>query len=171
MGRSVMTLGGDSIVAYRTHMPDEELYRERWEDDIRNGFVDPEDRFEDYMYSHWNDADSQFEWEDLIAWIQETVMDMFPSMWAQDDWIGENHVIAANAHSIVTVSEYCGTVSVCLGDNYDRGSYWYNGDPTAHLGAHWRSQVEDRFIETFSTMTKLGTFSNGSSVYEIKKGA
>lgn len=161
-----MTLS-DSIVAYQTFEPDEEHYRARWAEDIRDGFADPEDDFETWMYSHWHDADSQYEWEDLVAWIQETVMEMFPSMWADDDWIDrELHVIAKNEHSLVTVSEYCGMVAICLGPNFDRESFWYDDRDVAPLGRTWRKQVAPKFTETFSELTKLGTFSDGTSVYK-----
>lgn len=170
MGRSVMTLA-DSIVAYQTIEPDFDSEKELFESEIDEGFIDPDTDFEWWVWDRWNAYGGQdtFEWmlEDTLARVQE----MFPSMKPADYWIDrELHVIAENSHSIVTVSEYCGMVAICLGDNYDRENYWYNDAPTHNLGVKWREQVQDKFLTVFSEFNKLGTFSDGTSVYE-KTGA
>lgn len=157
MGRSVMTLA-DSITAYQTFEPSHfceecEGFCEEHQDELT---CDPYcDHSEDFQY--------------LLDWIREEALNMFPSMSEADYWIGQElHVVAENAHSVVTVSEYFGMVSICLGSNYDRQEYWR--DPSPGLGKHWREQVSEKFLGTFSELTKIGTFSNGESVYE-KKGA
>src|SRR5690606_18697904 len=100
-------------------------------------------------------------------WIIDTARELWPSFTEADSWIGqESHVIAENAHSIIAVSEYCGMVSISLGSNYDRQEYWRDHSPG--LGKHWREQVSEKFLGTFSELTKVGTFSNGESVYERK---
>ena len=64
----------------------------------------------------------------------------------------------ANRHAWVGVSEYCGLVA-----------FWIVAkDDTGHeaLSERWVAQVADRFTSTFSTLNRLGTFSNGEGVFE-----
>lgn len=152
MGRSVMTLGHDSIVAYTSFDPQH--------------FCDECDDFcEEHQDELFCDAgcDHSDEYQDLLDWIQSTVIEMFPSMSEADSWYDrEVHIIAENAHSMVGVSEYCGLVSVSLGERTEYGYYY---DSSA-LGAHWRAQVADKFLKAFGEYQKLGTFSNGESVFQ-----
>ena len=153
MGRSVMTLPG-SNTAFQTFNPShycEEHDGWECEDvDTCSFGCDHSDDFRDYL-----------------DWLSEEVTRLWPSFDPADRWIGkELHVIAENAHSIVAVAEYCDLISINLGANYDRDTYWDDSSDFAGLGAHWRSQVESKFLETFSELTKIGTFSNGESVYQ-----
>ena len=174
MGRSVMTVSDATTIAYRTFEPDEEYYRERWADEIADGLLDHEEdddkAFDTWMWKQW-EWDAEYEWDSLVEWIIEDAQALWPSLEdARDDreWLhDECRVILKNAHSLVTVSEYCGSVAICLAPNYDRHDYFR--EPFANnLGEHWRQQISARFERELGTMTKLGTLSDGTSAYYKK---
>lgn len=167
MGRSVMTLSDATAIAYDHLEPDEEFYREQFNEDVEQGFIDEDEDFDSYMWSRYNDSAAD-DFEFYIESTQMSLKEAFPSFEDTDDWIDrEIHVIAQNAHSIVTISEYCGAVAICLGPRYDRGEFWMDGTELAGLGEAWRKKISSRFASMFGTMTKLGTFSNGESVFQI----
>ena len=152
MGRSVMTLGGNSIVAYTEFAP--QHYNEETDD------------FEDDLPCEAY-CDHSEEFKDLLTWIEERVTELWPSFQPADDWVGDElHVIAENAHSIVAVSEYCGLISINLGAKYDRQAYFADDSELGGLGEHWRKQIADKFLSTFGEYTKLGTMSNGEGVFQ-----
>lgn len=159
MGRSVMTLDGDSTVAYQTFEPshycdEHEVFNSECQCEVDCGAY----------CSH----EDEFEW--FVDDVRARVAELWPSLTEADRWIGnEVHVVAENAHSVVAVAEYGGLVSISLGSNYDRGEYWRDPEPT--LGAHWRSQISERFLTEFSEYDKIGTFSNGESVYTKREVA
>lgn len=105
---------------------------------------------------HW---DYQGEWEDLVDGFRDQVAELFPSMERADKWLGrEDHAVMANRHAWAGVSEYCGLVA-----------FWIVAkDDTGHeaLSERWVAQVAERFTSTFSTLNRLGTFSNGEGVFE-----
>lgn len=151
MGRSVMTLAG-AITAYTEFAP--QHYNEET------------DYFEDDLPCEAY-CDHSEEFKDLLTWIEERAIELWPSFTGTDRWIGrELHVIAENAHSVIAVAEYGDLVSINLGANYDRDSYWADDSDIAGLGAHWRAQVESKFLAEFGEYTKLGTMSNGEGVFQ-----
>lgn len=166
MGRSVMTLSGAEAIAYSEFAPDEDNYRDIWYDELKDGFVDPLDDFESWMYKRW-ELDSEDAWEELVNDYQEQVCEMWPSFEpVEDEWVGQElHVIARNRHSIVTISEYSGIIALCLGADYDRSEFWADPSEIAGIGRAWRQRIAERF-EKLGTLNKVGTFSNGSSVYQ-----
>lgn len=103
------------------------------------------------------DADD-FDWmlEDT-AW---SMTELWPSLYASDRWVGypynETRIFLENGLVEISVSEYCGVVAFCVTPKED-----------APLGivAQWVRQIEPTFTERFGTMTKIGTFSNGESVF------
>jgi hypothetical protein len=167
MGRSVMTLSNATAIAYDYMEPDEEFYRERFNEDVEEGFKDEDDDFEQFMWNDWNDFGAQSDFEAILDSTQYILKELWPSFEDADEWVErECHVIAQNAHSIVTISEYCGSIAICLGARYDRDDYYADSTELANLGEHWRKQIADKFEQTFGGMRKLGTFSNGESIYE-----
>lgn len=153
MGRSVATVPDATAIAYQTFEPSH--YCESCDDFC--------DQHQDELFCEAY-CDHTDEFDSLIEWLQEQGSTAWPSMQTEDRWIGnEVRVILANAHSIITVSEYMGMVSICLGSNYDRNTYWRDPSPT--LGEHWRKQIDAKFQALYSEYHKLGTFSNGESVY------
>lgn len=104
----------------------------------------------------------------LIEDTQDRVIELFPSMTACDRWEGrENHVVAENAHSEVSISEYCGVVAICLAQKFDYDNYYADESSVANLGAHWRKMVEEKFNKNFSEMRMLGRFSDGTAAYSL----
>lgn len=166
MGRSVMTLSDATAIAYDYLEPNEESYREQFNEDMEQGFIDEDEDFDSYMWSRYNDSAAD-DFEYYIENTQAALKEAFPSFEDADDWAGrELHIIAQNAHSIVTISEYSGAVAICLGPRYDRGEFWMDGTELAGLGEVWRKKISDRFVQMFGSMTKLGTASNGESFFE-----
>ena len=145
MGRSVMTLP-DAITAFQTFSPSHYCEEhDGWE-------------CEDVGTCSFG-CDHSEDFREYLDWISDEATRLWPSFDSADRWIGnELHVIAENAHSIIAVAEYCDLISINLGANCDRD--------VAPLGEHWRKQVESKFLETFSELEKIGTFSNGESVYQ-----
>ena len=80
-----------------------------------------------------------------------------------DRWTGrENHVILEGELSEISVSEYCGIVAVCLAP--------LDPDIVAHVNAcaaaapYFFALLQKAFPDT--CYAKIGTFSNGESVYQ-----
>lgn len=107
-------------------------------------------------------------WDDLIENLQYTLSKAFPSFANCDHWAGypyrENRAILENDHAIVYITEYMGCGAVNLAS--------HQGEWSA-LADHWLDQIRERFTkivgENVNLLTKLGTFSNGESVFE-KRG-
>ncbi len=173
MGRSVMTLSDATATAYQTFGPDEDYYRLGFNEAIAEGYADADDDFEDWLYGPYGAWDSQEDWDWLVEDIQRTLTTLFPSFHTEDNkWIDrELRVLVENEHSLVTISEYGGLVAICLGPNYDRSQYWAApNERLSPLGEKWRASIEEKFLTTFGEYEKIGTFSNGESVYYRKAG-
>lgn len=153
MGRSVMTLGGNAIVAYDEFEP--------------SHYCEVHDGFECTDIECDSSCDHSYDYQCVLDYIQERATELWPSFEPADSWIGnELHVIAENAHSVVAVSEYCGLISINLGAKYDRQQYFADDSEIGGLGEHWRTQISTKFLAAFGTYRKLGTMSNGESVFE-----
>lgn len=168
MGRSVITHFEAEVVAYDTLEPDEEYYKEYWNEmdaEEQEDYVD----FEDFMYSMWNE-DAQHAWEALKEGTRERVIELWGSFEATERATGnygsrdEQTVILENAHSEVSISEYCGVVAISLAPL--SSTYGYPEDSSMeNLGKRWRAQIAAKFEDTLGTIHKLGNFSDGTSVY------
>lgn len=122
------------------------------------------------MYACDFGCDHSEEWREFVQWVSDTARELFPSMHDVDartvSWSSENYACAENRHSEISISEYCGLVAISLAPRSDLSDYYWEELQSETLGAHWRAQVSDRFLATFSTLQKLGTASNGESFYE-----
>ena len=169
MGRSVMTLNGAEAIAYLTFEPDESFYRELFDDDVADGLVEPEDDFDEYMGRKWEE-DAAERWAEELDNIADDVCKAWPSfdnVVESDEWVGDELRVIA---SIVTISEYNGVVALCLGADYDRSEFWADPSELAGIGKAWRTRIAELFIREFGSLSKVGTFSNGSSIYrEVTK--
>jgi len=98
------------------------------------------------------------EWaDDVVSRLRER----WPSFESSNSWDNrETRVVAENGHAVVGVSEYCGLTSVSIAVN---GSSEY-----PELAEYWISGMSDEFQKMFGTLYRVGTFSNGESVYERK---
>jgi len=103
-----------------------------------------------------------YDWDDSINYLVEQLEEAFPSVGADQGWIGrEGRVVASSRLVRITVSEYCGCVAVCI---VPEGAY-------EALARRWANQVEREFkgivANAFGqTYVKVGTFSNGEAVYQ-----
>jgi hypothetical protein len=97
--------------------------------------------------------------DDVAARLQER----WPSFEAADRWDNrETRIVAENGLAVVGVSEYCGltSVSIAVSERCER----------PELARAWIRRMASEFEKMFGTLRKLGTFSNGESVYERKVG-
>lgn len=83
-------------------------------------------------------------------------------------WDGEAKLVLENNLVNVWLSEYCGTISVCVTPVEDDG---YNDRYFGGLSINWINQVSntlDKILKSSmgTAMNKLGTMSNGVSVFE-----
>ena len=173
MGRSVMTLSGADAVAYSEFGPDVLFYSDLFDEDRADGLIDQEADFDEYMGRKWEE-DAAERWAEELDNIADDVCKAWPSfdnVVESDEWVGDElRVIARNRHSIVTISEYNGVVALCLGADYDRGEFWADPSELAGIGKAWRTRIAELFIREFGSLSKVGTFSNGSSIYrEVTK--
>jgi len=100
----------------------------------------------------------------VIEIIQDSIMRVFPSIEVTDRWAGrEDHIICENGHAEIAVSEYCGLCSLSIRVRQD--------SEHPEISEHWINQIwprlEKEMIQLFENVyQKVGTFSNGESVYE-----
>ena len=100
------------------------------------------------------DCDS-FQWE-VVEDTQEYGKSLWPSMSNCDKWIGsEDHAILENRHAYIGVSAYCGVVSIWLVPKEDN-----------NLARQWCESIKGKFLKSFGTLNKVGSFSNGEAVFE-----
>lgn len=92
----------------------------------------------------------------------------FPSLSSCDSWLDrEDHALLENRFCHIGISEYCGVVAVWLvGKEPD----WRDGPGWEALRDRWLASVRPRFEKLAnsilpSAMVRMGTFSNGESVY------
>ena len=115
-------------------------------------------------------CDHSDDWEDFLEWVVSEAQRIAPSLQSADrdvshwNYRTENRVILENRHSEVSVSEYCGLVAISLAPRSDWEGY-PDENSLESLGAQWRARIAGRFASSLGTLRKLGTFSNGESVY------
>jgi hypothetical protein len=117
------------------------------------------------------DFDNECHWD----WFTETITENLPAgiksldnIWKERKWDGdETRIIFENKHCEIGLSEYCGIASISIRDK----------DNSDHpgLAIAWAHKVWPRIVrnlhDTFgeNVLIKLGTFSNGQSVYDRMK--
>jgi len=117
---------------------------------------------DDYPHEGW-DYDSDSFQMDLEA-VADYMKELWPSLYDADKWPhNEVHVFLENSLAEFSVSEYCGMVSLCIAVSDAAIDSGQEG-----LAKAWIARIEGKFLEKFSTLHKLGTFSNGESVYKRK---
>lgn len=109
---------------------------------------------------------NEYEWDDFVENITETLKSLFPSLTDCDRWGSyydgnENHIVLENNFTEVAIAEYCGLVSVSI-----RATDCYCGqEGNTALGEHWIDQIKDKFL-SIGDLHKIGTFSNGEAIFE-----
>lgn len=105
------------------------------------------------VYSYYQEYFGRIE-EDIRAvskWYWKSLSDC-------DIWLDrEDRAILENELVYIGVSEYCGIVSI-----------WIVSKDTDNpsLARNWIVQISKRFKSLFGTLNKVGTLSNGESVFE-----
>lgn len=121
-----------------------------------------------FLHLEFEDQDdAQYEFESFIEDLQDNVLQpRYKSMSKCDRWQDrEDHVIMENSQVEVSVSEYCGCVAICLAPKFGD----YNDDAWNEAQAHRMANNFQKHVQKMfksCAMAKVGTFSNGESVYQ-----
>ena len=117
-----------------------------------------------YDYLEYDDTDDYADmvWQDYVEYITDRIGLMFPSLYQpeREEWNNrECRVILENEHTVITLSEYCGVVAICLAPRIDDGII-------SPLGVRWRAQVAPKIDAELSRLRRIGTFSNWEGLFE-----
>ena len=120
-----------------------------------------------YLNDHF---DEEWEWDDFIWEIQEALKRRFPSLSNDSGWLGrEDRIVLSNKLAQVTISEYCGIVSVALVPR-EFESYYSDQASLEALSKVWCQRIKftERINEDFASraLRRIGTFSNGEAILE-----
>lgn len=114
------------------------------------------------IYLDCTDIEDDWEWECLLDGLRRIIEKRYPSFVSVDKWPGrELHTILENAHTSITIAEYCGLVSVSLSSNQE-----------SNLSDGWTNSIAGNFTTLMkknygdAILRKIGSFSNGECVYE-----
>lgn len=140
MGRSVSTPSGAIAVCYR---------------DVSSFGYDIDDEG-NVLYDNYDWAIAEDSWDWFLDGITTDASNRWGSFYKSDEWVGrEDRAILENTYAYIGVSEYCGLAAVWLLPKYD--------EP---LAESWCARIAKNFNKMFGEYAKVGTFSNGESVYE-----
>lgn len=172
MGRSVSYRSGAAEVLY-FYLPSIDDLREQRAEQAEDFGEDPED------VRGWSDEafydDLHWLYEDAVDSIRNGLSERFPSFEEDDAWPErEVRTIAGNSMTDIDISEYCGLVSVSITPRNKCEYCWRpcGCDPQHYLATSWTNRMVERIAETIyevvslEPLRKIGTFSNGESVYE-----
>ena len=105
------------------------------------------------------DLDCQEFFKEAADDVAARLREKWPSFEEADSWDNrETRIVAENYHAVVGVSEYCGLTSVSIAVN--------DSSEQPELAESWICRMSDEFRQMFGTLRKVGTFSNGESVFE-----
>lgn len=120
------------------------------------------------VFLHLDEINDRDDWDMFVEDLQDNVLQpRYRSLRKCDRWQDrEDHVILENDHFEISVSEYCGCVAVCLAPRlvgYDRidRARWSLAE---RMADNFEKHVQKMFKSC--AMAKVGTFSNGESVYQ-----
>ena len=151
MGRSVSTPSAATVVGYRT------IEVEPYEDTDEDGNI---------ITVEPHEEEHQWAFDSMLEDLQEYAPTLWPSLRKCDEWIGrEDHAILENDLCYMGVSEYCGLVATWIVPKNEHRS-GYSDEHVDNLCDQWISQIEPKFLEHFSQLNKVGTMSNGVSIYQ-----
>ena len=107
---------------------------------------------------------------DVISDIQEYITDKYPGFDKCSRWDGrETHIILEGYGTEIGLSEYCGLATLSV--RVDEGPLEYSMDDQEYeadrqKALNWIRDNWDQASEYWNQYRKIGTFSNGESVYE-----
>ncbi len=110
-----------------------------------------------------------WEWDEFVDDLQEIIIDKYTMFRRCDKWDGrEKRRILENEFARIVVCRYREMVSVSLAVIDDL--CYYSGSDLTPLGENWCHQITKNFQKlidaNFDTHVKIGTMSNGVSVFE-----
>ena len=120
----------------------------------------------------FQEQDPQLLFDDFDEDLKILLQEAFPSLTEDEKWLGrEDQAILGNAYAYFGWSEYCGLVAVWVSakePDYRASAAW------EAMRDKWIASIEKRFAKTVAKawgvpLNKLGTFSNGESVFAQKK--
>ncbi len=116
------------------------------------------------VYINGSDIDEDFLWQDFTDDLTEIITKHYPSFEEIDSWNGrEVHEILSNNHTVISVSEYCGLISVSISPREND----YSMDGLAIAWTKRNASKMAKLIENnFEALKCVGRFSNGEAVYE-----
>jgi len=122
------------------------------------------------LYSYFESTDDEYmdqmNFDDCIDNLQASLIATFPSLMQSEEWVGrEDRAFAENDLVYVGMSEYCGVVSVWVKPK-ESDYYAY----VQNFGPRFARQMENKLKKIVKDvfgvrLSKMGTFSNGESVY------
>lgn len=113
---------------------------------------------------HFDEVDSQMQWDDMIENVTSSLMKKYPSLEKCDDWDDrETRIFLRNQHCEIGISEYGGLASISIRP-VD------NGDAQNAMAPAWIDSVWPRMQKIISEnagpcYAKQGSFSNGEGIY------
>ncbi len=120
----------------------------------------------------FSEQDSQLLFDDFSDDLKTLLAEAFPSLNPDEEWLGrEDKALLSNSYAYFGWSEYCGLVAVWVSvkeKDWNSSSAWYA------MRDRWISSIEKKFAKVVGKswgvpLTKVGTFSNGESVFAQKK--
>ena len=165
MGRGVEVRSDSLLTVYADWTGDFEEWYADWvqdQEDEGNGPYDLHATAERIFYSEVEPEN----WQCDLDWFKDRVQELWPSFQEGDGWLGwpysETRIVLSNSLVEIGVSEYAGMTALTIAPVEDE----YGNKVHPGLAAQWVRQIEERFVKEFSDYNRVGTFSNGESVYE-----
>jgi uncharacterized protein (DUF111 family) len=120
--------------------------------------------------------DVEVEYEDgqfVIEDIQQTIISQWPEFEEANRWADrEDHIILEGYGVEIALSEYCGLASLSVRVDESKADYCSTDEEYEQCVAAAKKWVDDNWDEAtkyWNLYRKIGTFSNGESIYELKK--
>ena len=177
MGRSVSTPNNTVLVEY-LHLTQERY----WCPDCGETFNETSLAEQACGHTHYvcphcgsmdfQEQDSQLLFDDFKEDLKTLLAEAFPSLEPDERWLGrEDKALLSNSYAYFGWSEYCGLVAVWVSakePDYRASSAW------CAMRDRWLASIEKKFAKTVgkawgTPLTRVGTFSNGESVFAQKK--
>ena len=106
------------------------------------------------------DMEDEYEYEDLKANLSCDLMAKYKSLSECEKWLGnEDLAILENDLVYIGLSEYCGVVSLWVVPKENLNNQELN------LALSWCRKVEKNIFKDYATLSRVGGFSDGTSVY------
>jgi hypothetical protein len=130
------------------------------------------------IWSYDEDTDQDVEtdeyWDaaDIISDIRETITSNYPGFDPCSRWDGrETHIILEGYGTEIGLSEYCGLATLSIRIDQSILDYCDTDEEAEAEETKIRNWIRDNWdqaSEHWNQYRKIGTFSNGESVYETK---